>query len=694
MEQSKFELAKAAFSEGVKCVEAGRYAEAEQRFRESLHFLPDRLSTLNNLCSVLIHLGRIDEALELNERMLLIEPTNERAKATKAALSQNWSEAITHLESTRSKGELDLEGTLLLARCYFARGDFEASLRILETKWSTPTLPIEAFLLRGVSFESLAMYEQAIATYELAIDRGLASPDLYNNLGTVESNRGNFQRALEYFNQAIASAPNDPQYYLNRARAKKEVKDYSGAEKDLEKVLESESIRIKGIEWIIELRRALCDWKDVTELQTILHKKLETATLSTHPYTFLITEDDPHCIQKAAISYAKRFPSRERVKKREQSYYSSNRIRLGYFSSDLNGHAIGHLTASLFELHDKNRFEINIFDFASEVRDPLSARIRRATEHYHPLLNLSDLEIDELCYAKGIQVAIDLNGFTKGARTALFASRVAPVQVNFLGYPGTLGANFYDYIVADLNLIPESLQSAYTEKVLYLPDTYQPNQPYRKHVGRTHTRSEERLPTDAFVYCNFNNNFKITPLIFAKWMKILQQVPKSVLWLLEDNEIAKENILATTRQYGISKERVIFAKRVGIDEHIARHVIADLFLDTFPYNAHTTASDALRSGLPIVTKRGSSFASRVAASLMTAAGIPECITNSDQEYVNLAVHFAENPSALQAIKQKLQSGLSSCPLFDARRYVRNLESGYTSIWRRHLAGLSPEHIYV
>jgi predicted O-linked N-acetylglucosamine transferase (SPINDLY family) len=289
---------------------------------------------------------------------------------------------------------------------------------------------------------------------------------------------------------------------------------------------------------------------------------------------------------------------------------------------------------------------------------------------------------------------VDLNGYTKGARTGLFASGLSPIQVNYLGYPGTLGAKFYDYIVADPVLIPPELQRFYKEKILYLPDAYQPNQPYVAVHRATPTRTDEGLPSDAFVFCNFNNNFKITPEVFTTWMRILRQVPDSVIWLLEDNEIAKANLLREAEQLGIAAHRLIFARRVGLEQHLARQSLADLFLDTFPYTAHTTASDALRSGLPIVTRMGLNFASRVAGSLLSAAGLPECIVKSEQEYVGFAIDLACNPVKINAIKEKLQVGLSTCRLFDAERYVRNLEQGMLEIWQNHRNGFPPAHRYV
>lgn len=458
--------------------------------------------------------------------------------------------------------------------------------------------------------------------------------------------------------------------------------------------MQSDATRLKAIELCIELRRAVCDWTDVDHLQKTLHSKLDQAVAPVHPYSLLITEDAPEKILGAAESWAAKFHRQNNSSSVSRNPEALDRLRIGYFSSDLNSHAIGHLTASLFALHNKKNFEIYAFDIGPATTDALSQRIRQAVEHYVPARELSDRAIRDLCIKNDIHIAVDLNGYTKGARTGLFASGLSPIQVNYLGYPGTLGAKFYDYIVADPVLIPPELQRFYKEKILYLPDTYQPNQPFVAVHHTTPTRTDEGLPSDAFVFCNFNNNFKITPEVFTTWMRILRQVPDSVIWLLEDNEIAKANLLREAEQLGIAAHRLIFARRVGLEQHLARQSLADLFLDTFPYTAHTTASDALRSGLPIVTRMGLNFASRVAGSLLSAAGLPECIVKSEQEYVDFAIDLACNPVKINTIKEKLQAGLSTCRLFDAERYVRNLEQGMLEIWQNHRNGFPPAHRYV
>jgi predicted O-linked N-acetylglucosamine transferase (SPINDLY family) len=295
-------------------------------------------------------------------------------------------------------------------------------------------------------------------------------------------------------------------------------------------------------------------------------------------------------------------------------------------------------------------------------------------------MQLRDLEVD---------IAVDLKGFTRYCRTAIFAMRPAPIQVNYLGYPGTMGTDYIDYIIADRFVIPPEHHQYYTEKVVYLPDTYQANDPLRLVYKLAPTRADAGLPENGFLFCSFNNNFKITPTMFNVWMRLLQKIEGSVLWLFEGNSVAPTLLRREAERRGISADRLVFAPQVKMEDHLARHCLADLFLDTQYYNAHTTASDALRSGLPVITCPGTTFASRVAGSLLTAIGMPELITNSLEEYEALALKLARDPALLSSVKRKLACNREMHPLFDTERFTRHLEAAYATMWRLYQLGKPP-----
>jgi protein O-GlcNAc transferase len=350
--------------------------------------------------------------------------------------------------------------------------------------------------------------------------------------------------------------------------------------------------------------------------------------------------------------------------------------------------------AQLFELHDRAEFEIFGFSFGPAADDEMRRRLTAAFKRLIDVKDKSDKEIADLVRNLQIDIAVDLKGFTEQSRTGIFAHRAAPVQVNYLGFPGTMGADYIDYIIADRTLIRSEEREFYTEKVVHLPHSYQVNDRTRNISDRRFTRDELGLPPDAFVFCCFNNSFKITPDVFDVWMKLLTQVDGSVLWLLESNATSVNSLRAEAARRGIGSERLVFAKQLALSEHLARHALADLFLDTFYYNAHTTASDALWAGLPLITRLGDTFAGRVAASLLNAVGLPELIARTSDEYEQLALEFANDRSKLLLMKKRLMDNRLNCPLFDTKLFTKHIESAYRKMWERHRMNLKPDHLSV
>jgi predicted O-linked N-acetylglucosamine transferase (SPINDLY family) len=321
-------------------------------------------------------------------------------------------------------------------------------------------------------------------------------------------------------------------------------------------------------------------------------------------------------------------------------------------------------------------------------------RVTAAMDRFLDVRLLSDPEVARLSRELEVDIAVDLKGFTQHARTGIFARRAAPIQVNYLGFPGTMGADYIDYLIADPTLIPQASRRHYSEKIVYLPDSYQVNDSTRLISTRHYTRAEEGLPEHGFVYCCFNYNYKIVPAIFDIWMRLLAQVEGSVLWLLESNSWATGNLREEALLRGISPERLIFAQRLPLAEHLARHSLADLFLDTFPCNAHTTASDALWAGVPVLTRTGATFASRVAASLLGAIDLPELVTTTAKTYEALAAELAFDAGRRGQIRERLQRNRLNTPLFDAPSFTRHLEAAYSAMYERHQADLLPEHIHI
>jgi len=369
--------------------------------------------------------------------------------------------------------------------------------------------------------------------------------------------------------------------------------------------------------------------------------------------------------------------------------YTHDRIRIGYFSADFRNHPVGRLAVGLLEAHDKSHFTTLALssgpDDGSELRRPTKS----AVDDFVDVRNRSDADVAALIRRREIDIVVDLTGFTLAGRFGVLARRAAPIQVNFLGYPATMGADWIDYIIADRTIIPAEHFQFYGERVVWLPDTYQANDDKSGIAERVPTRAECGLAETGFVFCCFNNTFKINPQIFDVWMRLLAATANSVLWLLGTNPIAERNLRREAERRGIAAERLIFAPRLAVADHLARHRRADLFLDTLPYNAHTTASDALWAGLPLVTCQGDTFAGRVAASLLNAIGLPELITASLEEYEALALKLARDPALLGAMKEKLRRNRDTYPLFDTARFARHIESAYETMWQAHQDGRAP-----
>ena len=437
----------------------------------------------------------------------------------------------------------------------------------------------------------------------------------------------------------------------------------------------------------------ICNWSGLAESLEDISKKLFASERVTNPFPLLALTDDTLIHKQSAEIYIQdKYPFNPilgPILKRPKN----EKIRIGYFSADFKNHPVAFLIAELFEIHDRSQFEIYAFSLV-KAADEMRSRLHLAFDYYIEAQGMSDIEIAQLSRSLSIDIAVDLTGITVSSRTGIFSYRAAPVQVNYLGYPGTMGADYIDYIVADKTLIPFDVQSCYTERVVYLPNSYQVNDRKRLISDRQFTRQELGLPENGFIFCCFNNNFKILPATFKGWVRILKAVEGSVLWLFQDNSWAIENLKKEAEKQGLAADRLVFAERLLLSEHLARHRQADLILDTFPYNAHTTTSDALWAGLPVLTLMGQSFASRVAASLLNAIGLPELITTSQDEYEALAIELALHPKKLADAKLKLANNRLTAPLFDTPLFTKNLETAYIDMHERNHAGLEPDHITI
>ena len=413
------------------------------------------------------------------------------------------------------------------------------------------------------------------------------------------------------------------------------------------------------------------------------------------PFPLLSLIDDPELHQKASEIYTDdKYPSNFDLPKIPKYPYHQ-KIRIGYFSADFRAHPVANLTAELYEIHDRDQFEIHAFSFGPDTNDEMNLRIKAGVDFFHNVYSMSHTEVAMLSRSLEIDIAIDLGGFTQDSRTGIFAMRAAPIQVNYLGYSSTMGADYMDYIIADKTLIPKDKQQYYTEKIVYMPDSFMVNDTKNKVSKMNFTREEAGLPSKGFIFGCFNHHYKITPFVFASWMKILSDVQGSILWLSDGNETGITNLKNEAKKHGVNSDRLIFAPRLELrEDHLNRIKLADLFLDTLPYNAHATTSDALQVGLPVLTCIGESFASRVAASLINSVGLSELIAKTNKQYEKIAIDLATKPSKMKNIKDKLETNLTSSPLYNTPLYVKQIETAYMTMYKTYREEKNPKHINV
>ena len=678
----------------------GRKEDAVASFRRSLELEPENGTTCNKLGIALSSLGRHKEAADHFRKALEIKPGS-------AAIYSNLGNALVSL------------------------GNHQAAVASFERALAIKPDYVDVHYNLGNTYNSLGRHEEAILSYRRALALKPDYTEAHNNLGNSLNSLGRHEEAAAVFQNALEITPDCSAMHINHGNALIKLGRHYDAAASYRKALALEpdyaeahyhlGVALDKLgrheEAVVSYQRAThldkgyilargrlihqlaltCDWDEIgntiqTDLRSLQFGRHPKAVLS--PFDLFSFIDDPGFQRRVAEAYAfANFKSNPSLGPFLNNT-GTDRIRIGYFSADFHNHATMYLMAELFERHDRSKFEIHAFSFGPDTQDEMRSRLLTSVEAFHDVRLTNNAEIAALSRSLGIDIAVDLKGYTQDGRTRIFSYRAAPIQVNYLGYPGTMGAPYIDYIIADPALIPPAYREYYSEKVAYLPGSYQVNKSDCEISEKAISRADFELPDEGFVFCSFNNNYKIMPDVFDIWMRLLGETEGSVLWLLKANETAERNLRKEAVKRGISPDRLIFAERVSSRDHLARHRLADLFLDTFNCNAHTTASDALRAGLPVLTKMGESFPSRVAGSLLTAVGLPELITTTARDYEDIALMLARHPGKLHELKAKLRHNLKTTSLFDTAAFARHIESAFTQMHRRQKEGLEPDHIFV
>jgi predicted O-linked N-acetylglucosamine transferase (SPINDLY family) len=652
----------ADFQRGFSLHQRGDLAAAEEIYRSILQFWPEYFNAAFALGLLFLQQAKFQPAEQQFSRAIEINPDNSR-------LHTNHGNAL-----------------LGLNRAQEALSAYDRAVALDSENYG-------AFYNRGNILAALKRFEEALASYDKAIALFPDDPEAHDNRGNTLAYLNRFDEALASFDRAIRLNPNEAKTYANRAGIRKQLRQFDKAAEDYDKAFALNP----RIEYLfgnrLSARIHICAWDSYDDDCRFLLGGLRNGTLKMEPFALLAIPSTP----EDQLNNARQFV-RDKAPLTGKSYphgsrNAHDRIRLGYVSSDFHNHAIGHLVTGMLEAHDRSKFEVHGFSLALDKNDAYRERIVRTCDEFVHGLTIGIDKLIQRIRDSEIDILIDLNGYTAGSRTEIFAARPAPVQVNFLGYPGTMAAEYIDYLIGDRIVIPEEAARFYDEKIVYLPDSYQANDSKRPVAKCIDPRRSHGLPETGFVFCCFNNSYKITPEMFDIWMHLLKKVDGSVLWLLE-NASATENLKKEAERRGVPAERLVFADKKPLAEHLSRHQLADLFLDTLHYNAHTTGSDALWAGLPVVTYTGTTFASRVATSLLHAVGLPELATDSLENYERLALELAANPDKLRAMKNKLVQNRATYPLFDTARFTRHIEAAYRKMHEISQAGKSPRSFAV
>lgn len=670
------------FNRGNTLQSLNRPIEALASYNRAVALNPDNADALFSCAEILINLRRFEEALRNYDRLLAVRPDhadawNNRGNALQRL--QRFEEALASYERSLTLKPDYAEvwnncGNILhrLKRFEEALASYDRALAIR---------PDSAGVLnnRAITLRYLNQLEKSLASSEAALVLQPDNAEALSNRGFVLRSLERFEEALGSYDKALAIRPDYASALYNRGVVLDDLEHYDKSLASYEKLLTIDPEHSPALNALALLALKLCDWPRTAELTDALAAKIAAQKPGVHPFVVLGYFGVPSLHRECARNYIQ---DRIQVRPRplwDGTAYRHDKICIAYMSSDFRQHPVAFQIVQMLELHDRSRFEVLAISTGRDDRSEIRGRLIRAFDQFHDLQTQSDRAAAEFVRRQEVDILIDLNGHTQGARPEILSYRPAPVQVNFFGYAGTIGADFVDYVIADLIVVPFDQQSAFTERIVHLPDSYFVSDAKRT-IGAMPTRREAGLPDQGFVFCTFNQNWKITAPVFAIWMRLLGAVAGSVLWLKDCNEGARNNLRHEAKAHGIDPQRLIFADRVALDVHLARHLLADLFLDTLPYNAHATASDALWAGLPLITCRGESFAGRVAASLLHAVGLSELVTNSLEDYEALALKLAYDRALLNSIRQKLAQNRLTAPLFDTDRYSRNIEAAYTRMW--------------
>lgn len=682
---------------GLALQRLGRMREALACFDRALEVKPDMVEAHLNRGNLLRDLGRFADAQTALRMALGIRPDMPEAQLSLGMLLKDMNqpaEAVSCFFHSLRSNPRQPDTLLQAAITLLELSRPEEAMQCVDQCLRLQPGHAEALYYRGNALLALRRKEEAAACYLSSIQIRPDIAETHYNLANLLLDLGRHDLAFQSFRRAIALRPDYAEAHYNLGCGLAEVGRHGEAVFPLREAARlNPGHRFAGGKLCFSLLFC-CDWTSYRDTVSTIAENVRSGFSTDAPFSFLAVSGDAHLQKLCAQKYTHdRYPPLGPVTW-QGNPYAHEKIRIAYVSADFREHPVSYLMAGVFEAHDKRHFETIGVSLRAKDGSALGERVAAAFDRFIDASSMTDAGVAALIRELEVDIAVDLTGHTQDNRTGIFARRPAPVQVNYLGFPGTMGAEYMDYILADEFVIPEGAQSHYSEHVVRLPDCFQANDDRRPIAEHRPARREVGLPEKDFVFCAFNNLYKINPPIFDVWMRILRAVPDSVLWLAADAECARTNLIREAESRGVDGQRLVFVSRVPYAEHLARMGLADLFLDTLPFNAGTTASDALWAGLPILTRAGEAFASRMAGSMLRAIGLPELITHELRDYEELAIELASSPDRLASIRARLREHRARKPLFDTLRFTRHLEAAYEIMREKAQLGCSPSDFSV
>ena len=678
------------------------FNEAEAAYRRAIETDANHAGAHNNLGLILQETGRIDDAIRELERALELQPDfaeTHRNLATALHRSGETERAVQHLRRAVTIRPNYVKAQHALGLILHETGDHDGAVEALRQAVRLTPDDAEAQHALGIVLHESGRSDEAVTHMQRAVQLQPDMAEAHHDLAGLLRQQKRLDEAITHFREALRINPHSAGGHANLARALQQDGKLADAATEFRRALDLDPSLHSAQGALVHALQHQCDWRDLADQTRLTIKSINSSSSSGQaisPFIGLTLAEPTTAAQQLVCAKAWVAQNLAAWQQRAPLFHdprtprADGRIVLGYLSADFHQHATADLAAEMFEQHDRERFAVHAYCYGPDDRSSMRQRLLSAFDRYEHIGGLSHEQAARKIADDGVDVLIDLKGYTEHARPQIPALRPAAIQVNYLGYPGTMGADFIDYILVDEVIVPASEQPHFTERLVYLPGCYQVNDSRRAVAEQTPSRADCGLPDEGFVFCCFNNNYKLTPAVFDVWMRLLHAIPGSVLWLLEAHRVAADNLRREAESRGISSDRLVFAPRCPPPRHRARYRLADLFIDTFPVNAHTTASEALAADCPLVTIAGDTFISRVAASLLQALNLPDLICTNLEDYEARILELAQHPDQLADIRTRLQSARQTSNVFNGTHFARNLERAYLTMWDIHQSGEQPQ----